>query len=101
MGLGGTLTALLAAYEIQHSGWRIAYLILAAPIFLIVVPAIFLFVETAPEDVSAQPDDTATHDDSLDLAAAVRTSAFWLAGLALFGFGIAAIGSFVHSCPIC
>jgi MFS family permease len=99
MELGGTLTALLAAFEIQHHGWRIAYLVLAAPIFLIVVPVIFLFVETAPEGVSVQPGDTATIDDSLDLAAAVRTSAFWLAGLALFGFGMAAGGSFVHLVP--
>jgi MFS family permease len=38
--LGGMLLALLAAYEIQHSGWRTAYLILAAPILLIVVPII-------------------------------------------------------------
>jgi MFS family permease len=99
MELGGTLTALLAAYEIQYSGWRTAYLVLAAPIFLIVVPIIFLFVETAPEGPSSQPGDTATIDDSLDLSAAMRTSSFWLAGLALFGYGLGAGGSFVHLVP--
>jgi MFS family permease len=98
MESGGTLTALLAGYEIQHNGWRIAYLVLAAPIFLIVVPAIFFCVETAPEEPASQPGDAAD-DDSLDLTAALRTASFWLAGLALFGFGIAAGGSFVHLVP--
>jgi MFS family permease len=97
--LGGMLLALLAAYMIRHSGWRTAYLILAAPIFLIVVPIIFLLVETAPAGLASQPSDTATIDDSLDLSTAMRTSSFWLAGLALFCYGIGAIGSFVHLVP--
>jgi MFS family permease len=98
--LGGMLLALLAAYMIRQSGWRTAYLILAAPIFLIVVPIIFLLVETAPADLTSQPDDTATADDSLDLSTAMRTSSFWLAGLALFCYGVGAIGSFVHLVPV-
>jgi MFS family permease len=97
--LGGMLIALLAAYEIQHSGWGTAYLILAAPILLIVVPIIFFFVETAPAGAAAQPGDTAAIDDSMDFSTAVRTSSFWLAGLALFCYGVAAIGSFVHLVP--
>jgi MFS family permease len=97
--LGGMLLALLAAYEIQHSGWRIAYLFLAAPIFLIVVPVVFLFVQTTPEGPTSLPGDTGTIDDSLDLSTAMRTSSFWLAGLALFCYGVGAIGSFVHLVP--
>jgi MFS family permease len=56
-------------------------------------------VETAPEGATSQPSDTATIDDSLDFSAAVRTSSFWLAGLALFCYGIGAIGSSVHLVP--
>jgi len=97
--LGGMLIALVAAYVIQHSGWRTAYLVLAAPIFLIVVPVIFLLVETAPEGSSSQPDGAAAARDSLDLSSAMRTSSFWLGGLALFAYGVGAIGSFVHLVP--
>jgi MFS family permease len=99
MESGGTLMALLAAYVIQHSGWRTAYMVLAAPIFLIVVPVIFLFIETAPEGPAAQPDDTAAVDDSMDLSAALRSPSFWLAGLALFGYGLGGSGAFVHLVP--
>jgi MFS family permease len=99
MESGGTLMALLAAYEIQHGGWRTAYLVLAAPVFLIVVPIIFLLIETAPEDLPSQTSDTTTVDDSLDLSAAMRTTSFWLAGLAVFGYGLGGAGSFVHLVP--
>jgi len=99
MESGGTLMALLAAYVIRHSGWRIAYLVLAAPIFLIVVPMIIFFVQTAPEGSSSQAGDAAAADDSLDLSAAIRTSSFWLAGLAIFGYGLGASGTFVHLVP--
>jgi len=65
MVLGGTLTALLAAYVIQLDGWRIAYRVLAAPVLLVVLPIIFFFVETAPEGLSLRPSSTVARDDSL------------------------------------
>ena len=100
MELGGTLLALLAAYEIQHHGWRIAYLVLAAPIFLIVVPAIFFFVETAPEGSSAHPGDTATVDDSPRPRGSCADFVV-LAGRtgSLRVTGIGGAGAFVHLVP--
>ncbi len=97
MELGGMLMTLLAAHEIQVAGWRIAYLILAIPIFVIVVPVILAVVELAPgRDREA---DNQANGSGIAAAEAVRTISFWLAAAALFAYGLGVGGSFVHLVP--
>jgi MFS family permease len=99
MELGGMLMTLLAAYVIQHGGWRRAYLVLAIPIFIIAVPVILRFVELSPEKFVRSKVELDRQEESLDLTQAVRTSSFWLAASALFAYGFGVGGSFVHLVP--
>jgi hypothetical protein len=44
---------LVASYSIVLSGWRTAYVILALPLFLMVVPLVWFTVRTRPHSVAA------------------------------------------------
>lgn len=54
MTLGGAAMTMVSSFAIQASGWRAAYVTLAMPILLLVVPAILIFVR------ARRPDSTAT-----------------------------------------
>jgi len=99
MELGGMLMTLLAAYIIQHDGWRRAYLVLAIPIFVVVIPLLLRFVELSPEKQSRPGANSGAKEDSLDFGQAVRTASFWFAAAAVFAYGFGVGGSFVHLVP--
>ena len=52
--IGGTVMALISTYVIVHAGWRIAYLVLAAPVIVVVVPVMALLVRSRPETATGR-----------------------------------------------
>src|SRR3984893_14131097 len=49
MELGGVIMTLLSAHLITTDGWRTAYMVLALPVFLIVLPLIIMVIRARPE----------------------------------------------------
>jgi MFS family permease len=105
--IGGTVMAVVVTYVIAHAGWRTAYLVLAAPVILLVVPAMVLIVRTRP---AAAGTGTAAHgahgahggDSSqggLEVAVALRERSFWLIALSYFIYAIGATALIVHLVP--
>ena len=86
IGLGQMLMPPLAAYLIEATGWRTAYIIIAAITWLVVIPAA-IPARHSPQSVTLPADKNTSvynEDESLlpitewSLAEAVRTRAFWL-----------------------
>ena len=85
LGLSGTglcaaLMPQIAAFGIGHFGWRGAYILLAAFVALVVLPACFAMLP-AEAVASHQNDDSATTWTGLDVSSAVRHWRFWVLGL--------------------
>jgi len=88
-GLSGAAIAPLVQLMIQTIGWRAAYLAIGAAILIISLPVQWLFLH-AP--ARTQPDQKASNEPGMSLSAALRTSAFWLAIVALMFNGTAIMG---------
>jgi MFS family permease len=101
MELGGMLMTLLASYLITTRGWRTAYFVLAIPIFIIVVPVIFLVVRTRPHAIVSE-DRVAPilAENGLEVREAFRKGSFWLLATTQLSFGLGAGGAFVHLVPL-
>ncbi len=91
--LGGALIPLIATPLIANYGWRTALLYVSGLVWLVLLPAIWLFMRVRPEDKGLQPDgDTiAAHPSEaessrvlpgLTLPQALRTPVFWMLGCA-------------------
>jgi sugar phosphate permease len=111
MELGGMIMTLLSARLISTSGWRTAYLVLALPIFLVVLPLIILIMRGQPEKSGAEALQGATGpavspnlliatEQGLEVREAFRRRSFWLLGLAQFCFGLGVAGALVHLVPL-
>ncbi len=101
--VGGVVLVPLAGYLIGGLGWRFAYRALAAVALGAMLPLIWFFLTDTPEEIGYAPlgrdgerqtsicaVDEPRHDSSdWTLAAALRTSTFWLLGLT-FGLGLMA-----------
>jgi MFS family permease len=98
--LGGTAMALLTAYLIQAHGWRLAYIVLAFPIVLLVTPPLAVLVRTRPpeEGLAATNADSASVP-GLDVGEALGARSFWL--IAIFDFCSVLVGTglVVHLVP--
>ena len=94
---GGMLMTLTASYVIAHWGWRVAYLVFAAPIFLIVIPSVALTVRSRPPGERtmsvAEAGDTL---EGFETAEAIRTRSLWMIVLAQFLWAFATTGSIIH-----
>jgi hypothetical protein len=108
MTLGGATMTMVANYTIAAGAWRVGYATLAAPILLVVVPLILLFVrtrdssETDPSIEARGESRTVTHGSAppvelagLELAQAVRVRSFWLISAAQLFAGLS-IGMAPH-----
>src|ERR1700736_6346643 len=81
MELGGVIMSLLSAHLITTSGWRTAYVVLAVPIFVIVLPLTILVVRTRPETKTVEGVDASfAPEEGLEVRQAFRTRSFWLLG---------------------
>src|SRR5260370_687118 len=106
--IGGTVMALVVTYVIAHAGWRTAYLALAAPVILLVVPAMALVVRSRPESsIGAAAGAAGAHgahggDSSqpgLEVGVALRERSFWLIAVSYLAYALAATALIVHLVP--
>jgi MFS family permease len=111
MELGGVMMTLLSARLISTSGWRTAYVVLAVPVFVIVLPLVILVVRTRPESLRPRAVDGEAEnakiniaqtaaEEGLEVRQAFRTRSFWLLGLAQFCFGLGVAGALIHLVPL-
>jgi MFS family permease len=103
MELGGMVIAIAAGSLVLSHGWRFAYVVLAIPIVVIVVPLCLIFVRTRPEQVddisSAETTDRAAISSELpglEVDEALRTRAFWMLIAFEFCYTFSIGGSFIH-----
>ena len=102
--LGGMVMAPLVSWTIARTGWRAGELVLAAPMFAIVIPLVFALVRSYPPEASpsATPRAEAVVGDpfadvpGLEVPQALRTRSFWMIVAAQFLFPLAGAGAFVH-----
>lgn len=95
--VGGALMALAASYIIRHQGWRTAYVALALPMLLIVIPLVLLAVRSRPPGaIGNSVAESAEGLPGLGFAEAVRTRSFWMIVVAQFCFGFTASGVSAH-----
>jgi MFS family permease len=119
-GLGGLICAPSAAVLISHFGWRSAFVILGAVIWIVALPLAFV-VRNNPREMGLWPDGDTPADESprevdstsasteeapeasppadYTLKQALRSSPFWTLALSFFFFGIAHSTITVHTVP--
>jgi MFS family permease len=86
IGFGGMLLPPLYEFLIRAVGWRMAWVLGAASVWVFVIPLIAIFVRTKPQDLGLLPDgavpgETAEEQEEqrlvgMSVAAAVKTFAF-------------------------
>jgi MFS family permease len=96
--LGGMVMTLVASRVTTWAGWRTAYVALALPMLLIVVPLVIGTVRTRPP-TAASVSQGADALPGLEVGAALRVRSFWLIGLAQFFFAFAVAGTNLHAIP--
>lgn len=99
--VGEWTMTLVASYSIVLSGWRTAYLILALPLFLIVIPLVWFTVRTRPrsETASKTINEATSALSGLEVGEALRTRAFWMVSLQWFFYTAGTAVMIVHGVP--
>ena len=88
--LGGMVHPPVAQVLIRLSGWRSAYLLLGSLLLAAGLPAVIRFVrERTPEKTGAIAAGASVRE-------ALRSRAFWIVALAVFGSTLASNGTIVH-----
>ncbi|WP_458862856.1 MFS transporter [Acidaminobacterium chupaoyuni] len=88
-GVGGMICNTAAGILIQQTGWQNTYRVLAAAMFVIVVPCCFFIIRTRPADMGLlaygedeQPESGVSaaplHGEGMTLAEVQRTPKFWM-----------------------
>lgn len=121
ISLGGLFFIPIASFMVLNFGWREAWYTLGMAGLLLVVPASFIFIRRAPEDIGLLPDGinsverlcvgstsglfnssvpvTSEREISWSLRGALHTPTLWVMVLA-FSIGTAGLGGFiVHAIP--
>jgi MFS family permease len=105
--VGGTVIAMTVAFVIAHAGWRTAYLVLAAPVLIVVVPALLFFVRSRPTGSAAAPAQaSAGHhgggdpaQPGLEVGTALRERSFWLIAVSYLIYAVVGTALVVHMVP--
>jgi MFS family permease len=110
MELGGMIMTLLSARLISTNGWRTAYMVLALPVFLIVLPLIIIVIRARPAQNGADAirgtgpaelsNTVIPQEQGLEVREALGKRSFWLLGLAQFCFGVGVAGALIHLVPM-
>ena len=102
---GGAVMTFVAAAVILHRGWRMGYVTLAIPMFVIVIPLALLMIRTRPDD-APRPEGVKVSVSAMsdllpgfELSEAVRTRSFWMLCMAQFLFATVAAGAGLHLIP--
>jgi MFS family permease len=92
--LGGTGITIFANHIVQRRGFRTAYIAVAIPILLVVVPLLALFLGKPPEgEKTGEVGDTmAAALPGLEVSEAVRPRSFWMIALVEVFFATAGSG---------
>jgi sugar phosphate permease len=103
---GGAVMTFIAAAVIVHSGWRVAYVTLAIPMFLIVIPLVLFMIRTRPDEAATRPETQKASvggaSDALpgfELSEAFHTRSFWMLCAAQFLYATVAAGAGLHLIP--
>jgi len=104
IGLGAIVMPALSLRLVAAFGWRSAYAILGAIVFVVCMPVVGLFMKDSPEDIGLLPDGATKLLQPLDENYAIEgmawrdvrtTSTFWLIIAA-----ISLVGASVHACVV-
>lgn len=108
IGIGAIFVPPLVNWLIAQSGWRAAYLGIAALILTVGFPTVFLLLRNSPSELGLAPDGATDvpmrslpfDQSGLTLRAALRSRSFWLllVGFALLGIPTSAMT--VHLTPL-
>lgn len=95
---GGMILVPVVDHAIGARGWRFGYEVVAAPIFLILLPLLIFIVRGKPraEDVQHDTDRIAAPVAGLELGEALKTRSFWLLSIAYFIYAFVAGSMVVH-----
>jgi MFS family permease len=94
---GGVLMTLAASGVIARGGWRVGYVALSAPMFIVAAPIIWIIVRTRPHaEPGARVADATAHVPGLEVGPALRSRSFWMLSLANFCFAFTAASGVVH-----
>jgi len=97
---GGMAMTLVASRAIADAGWRAAYVTLALPMLLVVVPLVIITVRTRPRAAAAVTVAQAADAlPGLEVGDALRARSFWLIAVAQFAFAFAVTGTNLHGVP--
>jgi MFS family permease len=96
VGLGVALIPQLAAYLINHFGWRDAYFGLAVAVVVLAWIPVTIFVRDPPKIAASGDRDASAGLPGIEALAALKTGTFWMLSIAFF-LGVMAInGTIVH-----
>jgi MFS family permease len=102
---GGAVMTFIAAAVILHGGWRMGYVTLAIPMFVIVIPLALLMIRTRPDD-APRPEGVKVSVSAMsdllpgfELSEAVHTRSFWMLCMAQFLYATVAAGAGLHLIP--
>ncbi len=94
---GGMVLVPAVDYAIRSGGWRFGYQVMAAPIFLILLPLLIFVVRGKPPAVTDEgAAQAAAPVEGLELGEALRTRSFWLISLVYFIYAFVAGSMVVH-----
>jgi MFS family permease len=97
MESGGMVMTFVVGSAIAVSSWRTGYLLIAIPSALVALPLILIFAQTHPPDSRRSTQALVVPPlAGYEVAAAVRTRAFWMLVIAQLAYGLAMGGIFHH-----
>ena len=110
VGVGGFVWPMFVQRSIELYGWRVAYLILAATIAVIAIPAIFWLIKEHPSEIgqvadgvvddTPTPTPTVAQVSGMTLNEALRAPVFWLMFGTFFLIGFAVQSALIHLVPL-
>ena len=110
VGLGNAIVAPYAQFLIELTGWRLAYVGLAATMVAITLPLVWLLLKESPEEMGLRADGVDQPAQQTDnenqqvygLAAtdARKTHTFWIMLVAFVGIGLGVNGLGIHLVPM-
>ena len=98
VGLGAAFLPMLTQALIANFGWRMAYVLLGAILFLIAFPSVAFLVGNPAPPANSTLDRNIS--GGLSGALAIRTRHFWLLAISFFCVALAVSGTTAHIIPL-
>jgi len=95
--VGAMTMTQVASHIIAYGGLRAGYIALGAPMLLLAIPAVLVFVRSRPPGAAKLTvAQAAEFLEGFEIAAVIRTRSFWLILFAQFAYFFCATGSVFH-----